>query len=156
MDYGGRYYSARDVRFINSVNAELLRNIIQTLVTCFKIAADFTPVNIYGESNQKQGKSYYEGVELSCLIDRGDITSKDEGFGSDRDQSVVFKFRTDSCKDANYYPQVGDILLFNDRYHEIDNVVEEQLLGGQSSKSYSIICNTHYSRLSKFNIINRT
>jgi len=47
------------------------------------------------------------------------------------------------------------MILFNDRYHEVDNVVQEQFLGGQANKSHSIICNTHYSKLSKINLVNR-
>ena len=150
----GRYYSQRDINFVNQINAELMRDIIETLVVLFKIAPNETNTNVYGEATS-EGKSFYPGVELSSLIDRGDISTDDEGFGPDRDQTVVFKFRELSLKDADFYPEVGDLILFNDRYHEIDNVVQEQLLGGQSNKSHSIICNTHYSRLSKLNIMER-
>lgn len=155
MSLPGRYFSERDLRFINSINAELLGDVIQTLVVCFKIAANETKTNIYGESSINEGKSFYDGVELSALIDRGDVTSSEAEFGVDRDQSIVFKFRENSCKDANYYPQPGDLILFNNRYAEINHVVQEQLLGGQGDKSHSIICNTHYTRLSKINIIER-
>ena len=36
-----------------------------------------------------------------------------------------------------------------------DNVVQEQFLGGQANKSHSIICNSHYTKLSKINLVNR-
>ena len=132
-----------------------MRDIIETLVVCFKICAAETRVNMYGEAAPTEGKSFFPGIELTSLIDRGDITTNDEGFGPDRDQSVVFKFRELSLKDANFYPEVGDFILFNDRYHEVNNVVQEQLLGGQANKSHSIICNTHYSRLSQINLVDR-
>jgi hypothetical protein len=151
----GRYFSQRDINLVNQFNAELLRDIIETLVVLFKIAPNETNTNIYGETVAAEGKSFYPGVELSTLIDRGDISTDDEGFGPDRDQTVVFKFRELSLKDASFYPEVGDLILFNDRYHEIDNVVQEQFLGGQSNKSYSIICNSHYTKLSKINLVNR-
>ena len=151
----GRYYSQRDINLVNQFNAELMRDIIETLVVLFKIAPNETNTNIYGEAVAAEGKSFYSGVELSSLIDRGDITTDDEGFGPDRDQSVVFKFRELALKDASFYPEVGDMILFNDRYHEVDNVVQAQLLGGQANKSHSIICNTHYSKLSKINLVNR-
>ena len=151
----GRYYSQRDINLVNQFNAELMRDIIETLVVLFKIAPNETNTNIYGEAVAAEGKSFYSGVELSSLIDRGDISTDDEGFGPDRDQTVVFKFRELSLRDASFYTEVGDLILFNDRYHEVDNVVQEQLLGGQSNKSHSIICNTHYSKLSKINLVNR-
>jgi hypothetical protein len=148
MSLRGRYFSERDLRFINSVNAELNRDIIETLVTCFKIVTDVTNSNIYGESMPSEGKCFYNGIELSCIIERQDPDTDDEGFGVDRNQTTVFKLRENSCRDANYFPEVGDLILFNNKYHEINNVVREQLLGGQDTKSHSIICNTHYSRLS--------
>ena len=151
----GRYFSQRDINLVNQFNAELLRDIIETLVVLFKIAPNETNTNIYGETVAAEGKSFYPGVELSTLIDRGYISTDDEGFGPDRDQTVVFKFRELSLKDASFYPEVGDLILFNDRYHEIDNVVQEQFLGGQSNKSHSIICNSHYTKLSKINLVNR-
>lgn len=151
----GRYYSQRDINLVNQFNAELMRDIIETLVVCFKICAAETRVNMYGEAAPTEGKSFFPGIELTSLIDRGDITTNDEGFGPDRDQSVVFKFRELALKDASFYPEVGDLILFNDRYHEVDNVVQEQFLGGQANKSHSIICNSHYSKLSKINLVNR-
>ena len=94
---------------------------------------------------------FYPGVECTCLIDCADIDTTYDQFGSDRNQTVVFKFREDNLKLVNVYPEVGDIIQFNNRYHEIDNVVQEQFLGGIPDKSFSIITNTHYSRLSKLN-----
>jgi len=89
------------------------------------------------------------------LIDRADITTTYSEFGPDRNQSVVFKFRENMLKLTGLFPEVGDMIQFNNRYHEIDNVVQEQFLGGISDKSHSIICNTHYSKLSRLNIVNR-
>ena len=155
MPLFGRYFSQRDINLVNQFNAELMRDIIETYVVCFKICASETRVNMYGEAAPTEGKSFFPGVELTALIDRADITTNDEGFGPDRDQSVVFKFRELALKDANFYPEVGDFILFNDRYHEVNNVVQEQFLGGQANKSHSIICNTHYSRLSQINLVNR-
>ena len=151
----GRFFSPRDLKFINSVNAELMGDIIQTEVFIFKICADQTKINVYGESDPQSGKIFYPGVECTCLIDRADIDTTYDQFGPDRNQTVVFKFREDNLKLVNLYPEVGDIVEFNKRYHEIDNIVQEQLLGGQPDKSLSIIVNTHYSRLSKLSLVER-
>lgn len=151
----GRFFSTRDMKMIASVNAELMGDVIQTQVFIYKICADQTVTNVYGESDSKSGKVYYPGVECTCLIDRADIDTTYDQFGSDRNQAVVYKFREDNLKLVNIYPEVGDIVEFNKRYHEIDNVVQEQFLGGVSDKSWSIIVNTHYSRLSKLDLVNR-
>lgn len=151
----GRYFSVRDLKVIQSFNAELLGDIIQTEVNIFKMCAEQTKTNVYGESSPDSGKMYYPGVECTCLIDRADIDTSFDEFGPDRNQAVVFKFREDNLKLVNVYPEVGDIVEFNKRYHEIDNVVQEQFLGGQPDKSLSIIVNTHYSRLSKLSLVER-
>jgi len=151
----GRYFSVRDLKVIQSFNAELMGDIIQTEVNIFKMCADQTKINVYGESSPESGKMYYPGVECTCLIDRADIDTAYDEFGPDRNQTVVFKFREDNLKLVNLYPEVGDIVEFNKRYHEIDNVVQEQFLGGQPDKSLSIIVNTHYARLSKLSLVER-
>ena len=155
MSLLGRFFSPRDLKLLQSFNAELMGDIIQTEVHIFKMLTEQTKVNIYGESSPESGKMYYPGVECTCLIDRAEINTSFDEFGPDRNQTVVFKFREDNLKVINLYPEVGDIVEFNRRYHEIDNVVQEQFLGGIPDKSLSIIVNTHYSRLSKLSLANR-
>lgn len=155
MGLKGRWFSNRDVNLINSFNGEILGDIIQTEVTLFKSAADQTPTNIYGESKSSVGKQFYPGIEITTHIDRAEISTNYDDFGPDRKQNVVFKFREKMLKEINFFPQTGDLVLFNERYHEVDEVVQEQLLGGIDDKSFSIIVNTHYSRLSKIDIIQR-
>jgi len=151
----GRYFSVRDLKVINSFNGELMGDIIQTEVLIYKMAPSEMKSNLYGESSPETGKLYYPGVEATCLIDRADIDTSYDEFGPNRNQTVVFKFRENVLKLVNLYPEVGDIIRFNERYHEIDNVVQEQFLGGIEDKSHSIIVNTHYSRLSKLSFVER-
>lgn len=155
MGLKGRYFSERDMNFINSINAELMSDIIQTEVTVFKMAADVTTTNIYGENKASEGKTYYPGIEITAIIDRAEIATDTDDFGPNRKQNVVFKFREKMLRAINFFPQVGDLVLFNERYHEIDNVVQEQFLGGIDDKSFSIIVNTHYSRLSAVDLVVR-
>jgi len=151
----GRYFSEQDIAFIKFVNDELMDDIIQLEVTLFKLCADATSINIYGESSPKTGKQYYPGINVTCLIDRAEISTDADDFGPDRKQNVVFKFLEDTLKKVNLFPQNGDLVLFNERYHHIDDVVQEQFLGGQDTKSFSIIVNTHYTRLSTLDIVSR-
>ena len=151
----GRYFSVRDLKVINSFNSELMGDIIQTEVLIYKMAAALMKTNIYGESSPESGKIYYPGVECTCLIDKADIDTTYDQFGPDRNQTVVFKFRENMLKLVNLYPEVGDIIRFNEQYFECDNVVQMQFLGGQEDKSHSIIVNTHYSRLTKLSFVER-
>jgi len=154
-DFYGRYFSSRDRNLIHSINGELFGDMIQTVVSLFRVAPDDTVTNIYGETDQTQGRFYFSGIEMTAIIDRGDITADETEVGPDKKQNPVFKFREKMLQEVNFYPQPGDLILFNERYHEIDLVEQEQFLGGQPSKSLSIICTTHYSRLSKINLVER-
>jgi hypothetical protein len=151
----GRFYSERDLKVINSWNAELMGDIIQTLVIIHKMVPEATQVNVYGESSPKTGKVFYPGVPITALIDRRTIETPTDEFGTDRKQIVQFRFRENMLKEVNLYPETGDIVVFNERYHEIDNIEQEQFLGGIDDKSHSIIVDTHYSRLSKLSIFER-
>lgn len=155
MSLPGRYFSERDIGFINGINDELLGDVIQTEVTVFKMCADQTTINIYGESKPSGGKVYYAGIDVICLVDRADITTDADDFGPERKQNVAFKFMEKDLQAINLFPQTGDLIFFNDRYHEIDDVVQEQFLGGQPDKSFSIIVNTHYTSLSKVDTVER-
>jgi hypothetical protein len=151
----GRYFSRRDMNLLGSVNSELVGDIIECIVQVFKISSNETTVNIYGESNSDDGKVFYPGINLSCLVERSDINTENQGYGPDRKQDVVYKFRERDCIVTNYFPEIGDLVLYNERYYEINNVVQEQFLGGHPDKSWSLIVNTHYTRLSKINLVER-
>jgi len=152
----GRFFSSRDMNMLASVNAELMGDIVECVIQLFKIAASETRTNIYGESVSDTGKIFYPAVDMTALIQREDITGNDvDGFGPDRKQDVVYKFRERDCITVGFFPEIGDIILYNERFFEVDNVIQEQFLGGHPDKSWSFICNTHYSRLSKLNTVER-
>jgi hypothetical protein len=155
MGLRGRYFSPRDIRLVNSLNNELLDDIIENIVEIFKVAPYQTVTNIYGETSPTTGKAYYAAVKVSALIDRPEMSAEDENFGPDRNQNHVFKFLEPEMKRRNFYPEIGDLVFWNDRYYEIDNVVQEQLLAGVPEKSHSIICSSHYTALSNLNIVPR-
>lgn len=155
MSLPGRYFSERDISFINGINDELLGDVIQTEVQIFKICPEQTVVNIYGESRPSSGKMYFPAVDVVCLVDRADITTDADDFGPDRKQNVAFKFIEKDLQALNLFPQTGDLIFFNDRYHEVGDIVQEQFLGGQPDKSFSIIVNTNYTSLSKVDLVER-
>lgn len=148
----GRYFSPRDIRLQYSINRELLKDIVQCVIIIYKISADLANINLYGEDDTK---TYYPGVQLVTLIDHPDTSTENEDFGPDKIKQMQFRFQEDICKEANLYPEIGDHVEWDNSYYEIHNVIQEQHLGGQTSKSWSIICDAHLSRNSKLNIIQR-
>ena len=151
MSYG-RYFTRRDVRLMNSLNGELLNDIIEQFVIVYKINPNETEANLYGESLDK---IYYEGVKINCLVETDPQSTNYEGFIPDVKKGTIFRFHQKLCEIKNIYPEVSDIIEWENAYFEISNVVENQFLGGQPEKNYSLVCNAHLSRKSRLNITNR-
>jgi hypothetical protein len=153
---------SRDINLFHTINSELLKDIIQTEVAYYKFALEQTTSNVYGES---MGKVYYEPMKIACLIDRQDEAWSSDDFGSDMNQSITFSFLKNELKDINLVPQVGDILLFRNNFYEADSKSENQFFMGRDpdyalatettehGDSFSIIINTHLSRVEKLNLI---
>ena len=153
---------SRDISLFHNLNKELLKDIIQTEVAYYKFALKQTNVNVYGEA---PGKNYYEPMKIACLIDRQDQSWSSDDFGSDVNQTIGFSFLKYELENINLVPEVGDILLFRNNFYEADGKTENQLIMGRDSEyalstetrkfgnSFSIILNTHISRVEKLNLI---
>ena len=153
---------SRDISLFKSVSKELINDIIQTEVAYYKFALEQTNVNVYGEA---PGKNYYEPLKIASLINRQDQSWSSDDFGPDVNQIIDFRFLKQELKDINLLPEVGDLILFRNNFYEVDSRTENQLFMGRDPDyalstetinfggSYSIIVNTHISRVEKINLI---
>ena len=153
---------SRDISLFRTMNKELINDIIQTEVAYYKFALNETISNIYGESNKK---SYYEPLRLSCLIEKNDQEWSSDDFGPDIKQTYKYNFLKDDLVDINLIPEVGDLILNNNDFWEVDTFVENQYFAGKRPEyaistdtqdfgvSLSIILSTHLSRVEKLNLI---
>lgn len=127
--------STRDVTMFTGVAHELVDDVITQQVGYYKVILPTTVPNVYGESLIKD---YIGPVLLNCLIVRGDFTSIHEDFGPDSRRDVAFRFLKDTLIQANVVPEIGDVVMYNELYYEVDNVNENQLiLGKDPDYSYS-------------------
>lgn len=142
----------RDIDFFKSISRELVDTFIQTAIVLFKINTYESKVNLYGESINK---TWYPGVEMFCIIDKEPEGIIYEGFGPDSSQTITFKIDKLTCEEKGIYPEIGDMIYFDQSYYEIDNTNEVQFLGGQPANNYSIVCTAFMSRKSDLNIEER-
>jgi hypothetical protein len=169
--------SNRDISMFRHVNRELLNNIIEQKVGYYKIVLDKSEPNIYGES---VNKTYNDPILINCLIERGDLTSVSNDFGTDVNRTIKCRFLRDDLtgldlstevgKDGrgftyNVYPEIGDIVLWNNDYYEVNNVNKNQLIVGKDpnysysnntndfGSSWSIIVECFYVRPEKLGLI---
>ena len=153
---------SRDISLFHNINGELIKDIIQTEIAYYKFALERTKVNVYGEA---PGKNYYEPMRIACLIDRQDQSWSSDNFGSDVNQAISFNFLKDELIIINLVPEVGDLILFRNNFYEVDSRVENQLIMGRDKdyaistktidvgESFSVLVNTHISRVEKLNLI---
>ena len=144
-----RFALGRDIKFFEGISRELVDAVIETAVVLYKLVIEDSKTNLYGES---LNKSYYQGLECTAVIERQDTSANYEGFGSDQSQNVEFRFNRFKLKEVEFYPEIGDIIFHNDAYFEIDNVREDQLIGGRvetgDGEKFSVICSTFMTRRS--------
>jgi hypothetical protein len=140
-----RFALGRDIRFFEGISRELVDAVVTTAVVLYKLIIEDSKTNLYGES---LSKTYYQGMECNAMIQRDDAQANYEGFGSDTSQNVEFRFNKFTLEDTGFYPEIGDIIFHNNGYFEIDNVREEQLIGGRVDEKFSIICSTFMTRRS--------
>jgi hypothetical protein len=159
---------ARDVSVFRHVNRELLGNVITQQCALYKFSLEQTTVNMYGEASE--GK-FLEGPYLfNSLITVNDNTSPVSELGVDFDWGITAAFLRDDLVIADVHPEVGDIILYQESYFEIDNTNETQYFVGKNPDfpygpnplnsglenfgyNVSVICTAHYVPADKYNII---
>jgi hypothetical protein len=138
-----------------------LTQVIEQKVGYYQVILDETPSNIYGENVSKK---FTGPVLINCLLERGATESSTDDFGVDTSRALVVRFFKPHLITAGVIPNIGDIVLWDEDYYEVDNVNENQLIVGKDpSYSYSdtvddfgasgsIIITCHYTRPEKLGI----
>ena len=145
-----KFVSSKDFAFFQHVNKEISADIVDTSVILYKLNLDYINTNIYGESTEKIS---YTGVEIPAFIDYSPNEAINEAdFGIDQTQQAEFRFVRSILEERHVYPEIGDIVGYNDAFYEIDNIQEVQLIAGRPGYNESIICETHLTRRSNIQI----
>jgi len=135
--------SSRDISVFRYINRELMGDIINQQAAYYKFVLEKTKTNIYGEA---AGNKYFNPpVLFNCLIERNDQAY------------------------PNVFPEIGDIIMYQEGYFEVDTIINNQLFVGKDPDypneanplnpglanfgwDVSIICKTHYTPADKVNI----
>ena len=147
------FVSQNEIDFIDKVNEELIDEVIGQTVDIYKITIDDSDENIYGESSTK----YFDtGFRVNCLIlFNAPEAEMMEGVGTDINTSIDLYFHRNSLKDSNFFPEIGDIVDWNDFYWEMNGVTEPQLIAGHQGFRHDIIVTAHRIRRSALQIEER-
>jgi len=158
---------SRDINLFRHINRELIGDIMSQQCAYYKLRLEETTFNLYGEA---AGGKFYDGPTLfNCLVDRSDQEYPESDLGVDFNWSVIFKFLREDILDANLSPEVGDIILYNDGYYQVDDIISNQYLLGKDpnypndtnplnpglsefGSNFSYVVKTHYEPADKFGI----
>ena len=144
----------KEINLIDSMNEELIDEIVGQSVDIYKVSIDDTDENIYGESSTK----YYEtGFRVNCLIMFNEPEVLLDEFGSDVNSTVEMFFQRNNLASGslNFFPEVGDIVDWNNFYFEINSVTEPQLIASHQNFKHEITAIAHRARLSSLQIEER-
>ena len=152
-----RFYGNKDLATFEKFNRELLGEpniddcgIIDQFVILYRTSVYDTETNMYGEASE--GKVYKQGVKLPCIVDAEDFNFEYDDFGPDNRQNVKFAFQRAYLVEVDLKPDIGDILKWNDGYFEVKDYNENQLVGGDPTKSHSIVVQAHLVRMPTTNL----
>jgi hypothetical protein len=145
------FVSTRDFDFFQHINREIIVDLVDVEVILYKIINDIVKVNIYGESSEKPT---YKGISLNALIKYPKKTAETEdGFGYNIKQAdVEFRFVKKLLADVDVYPEVGDVIKYNNNFYGINNVNEAQLIASRPEYNQTVLCECHLTRKTEFNI----
>jgi hypothetical protein len=161
------FASSRDASFLRYMNREVMGNVISQQCAIYKYKLNETKINMYGESSG--GKFFEQPVLLFALITIGDTTSPTSELGVNFDWPMSFAFLRDDLVDANVHPEVGDVILYQESYWEVDNTNIIQFWGGKDPDypnnvnptnpglaefgyNVSVTCECHYCPADRVNI----
>lgn len=105
----------KEFDLINQMNEELIDEIIGQSVDIYKVNIERTDSNMYGESTAK----YYDiGFRVNCLINYNEPEVNQDEFGADVNSSIEMFFQRENLSSGslNFYPEIGDIVDWNDYY----------------------------------------
>ena len=144
----------KEIDLINSMNEELVDEVVGQSVDVYKLNIDNTDENIYGESTTK----YYDvGFRVNCLIQFDEPEVNQDEFGADINSNIEIYFQRANLASGslNFYPEAGDIIDWNNFYWEINGTTEPQLVAGNPDYNHQIKCTANRARLSALQIEER-
>jgi hypothetical protein len=122
----------------------------------YKINLELTKTNIYGESLEKW---YYQPFTLSCTIVRNEFTYPDDEFGTNVAHSIVATIYRDTFASFNVLPEVGDIIIDQERYYEVNSINQNLLtlpgasIGAAATTVIQYVLSGNLARTTKLNLI---
>lgn len=158
------YTKRKDAGLLKGINRELLHRIVSIELAVYQLNLSASPTNIYGESSKK---AYNPPVRITALPSIDPKSTSGENV-VDYVQTTRFAMMASDLKEANLVIEAGNIIEFNNRFYEVDNVIDTHYWSGRNPETlfnvtedkmaeygynHSISIECHLTKLSSISII---
>ena len=150
----GFFISDQDFAFIQGINEEFVEDVVEVLVQLYKMDVDSTESTFRGETTE-QGKTFSKTVQLHALVVPEDQRTEQDRGTFDVLRSAQFGVQRERLKDKEFYPQRGDFIEWDEEFFEIQNVVDNELLGSKYFYRHSLVADAERTRDSNIELVQR-
>jgi hypothetical protein len=145
-----KFIGGKELNFVNSINRELIQNVIGQEVIYYQVLAEKTHANdLYNEAIDKV---YAVPVKCNCLVYYENTTETVSNFPADSKFKVDVFFHTAELLDRNLSPKMGDFVQFGEVVYEIYTITKPQMAFGQIEQKVMTKCSAGPARRGQFNI----
>lgn len=126
------FTTTRDAGFLKGINQEYLHSIMSVEVGIYKMDIVNTEIDIY---NEAKIKTYKPQVRIYAIIDMQDTETNNDEYGFSKNNMLMIGFLKADLKKADVYLEVGDIIHYDNKYFEVDNVNSINYWGAKNPNS---------------------
>ena len=133
------FHSPKDINLFDSINKELLTNIVDTTVDIYIYDTEFSEVDIY---NDVENKLYYDAVQVGGFIDHPEADYDSEKL-QEESWTIEVKFHKNTLMELDGLDEklkAGDLIGYDNKFYKIVQIVDNQFIGGQTYLRHSLVC----------------
>lgn len=148
------FVSDKELHFINSLNKELIQNVVNQKITYYSVSEEHTKSNdLYNESIHK---TVFSPVEINARLLLKAPQQTTTGFSIDTSYEIEAYFHMDELLQRNITPREGDYMKWGKVVYEIKKLTRPQIIAGQIEQEMMIKAECIVSRKSNFDVVDNT
>jgi hypothetical protein len=148
------FVSDKELHFINSLNKELIQNVVNQKIIYYSVSDEHTKSNdLYNESIHK---TVFNPVEINArlLFKAPDQTTTN--FSMNTSFEMEAYFHMDELIQRKITPREGDFMKWGKVVYEIKKLTKPQIIAGQIEQEMMMKAECVVSRKSNFDVVDDT
>ena len=145
------FLGQKDIHFFDSINKELLQQVIRQKVLYFSVSDEHTKTHrIYDEAVRK---TVFAPVEINALISYNNPVQTNNSFSIDTIYTLEAYFHVTELRERQITPREGDFIKYGNIVYEIEALTKPQQVLGlvEHEVMFKAVCRV--SRNSQFKVL---